>query len=304
MLRTVYNTTVASSASWIPLIEIQLCVFSICISSSNGGAIFCNHNTQMNITDCSFIGCEASGNRGGGIYFATGKGFDARSVCFYKCKSYFGQALSITLEALSCISNLNFVSYSLCSDDINIIRFHSVEISGSKSTFSNVNGSKNYLEKWGTGAACSGADNMIKFCDFCDSIGSYIIGYGNPQKTTNGFIDSNNFVNNSRGPSNALGTFDNYIVMRINNCIMKSNTHNVLFFSNNGGSFIISNSVIDIVSGSNYELISNHIGTSNMLSNEFLNTIFCPFHNIKQTPNVIPNNYKYAIVFFLSAAIS
>jgi len=72
-------------------VDVELCVFYQCISSTNGGGIYCSQNTiSASITMTTFLECTSESN-GGGFYIICSL-FVIQKTCFSRCFSRNGIA--------------------------------------------------------------------------------------------------------------------------------------------------------------------------------------------------------------------
>lgn len=270
---------IVSESGWPSSVLVTLCLFQSCYTSNKGGALFVSTATMISVSYSMFVECEAS--NGGGVYATNCVGFNISDTCFYTCKSTYGQAMSISLQSTNMKVFLDYVSYSWCSNESTIVRYHSTEFYTCQLRMSSVNGSYNYLDRWGSGAFCSGVGNLIQYSTFISSIGSNVLGYHHDVTSNKGDFNFLNIINNTRGSSNTLGTFNNYIATTIDNCICKSNSHTVLLYSHSG-SIVVKNSVIDVISGNNYQTTNVIIGQTETFVLSFISTNNCFLYRITQ----------------------
>ena len=102
------------------------CLFTGCISSGNGGALYCSTSvTYFLIESSSFFSCKTSGSNGGAIYFSNAN--NGQSVfhkvcgndCCLTCTSRSEGQFSYTIVKNG-TSSKNYVNYSSISRCVNV----------------------------------------------------------------------------------------------------------------------------------------------------------------------------------------
>ena len=107
-----YTTTQTLSGA----VHVLNCLFRSCISSGNGGALYCSSVTFLLVESSSFFSCKTSSYYGGAIYFDNSNGQCVlHEVCGYDCISTqtswsHGQFVYITVN--NTLSSKNYVNYS------------------------------------------------------------------------------------------------------------------------------------------------------------------------------------------------
>jgi hypothetical protein len=257
------------------------CVFSNCLSSSNGGSIYCSSNVnKLLVEQSTFISCATSSGSGGGVYFCNSAGESILSrICGFNCSA----TSSGHLAYISTKDDANFKNYAKDSSISHCIKLSSNTYSTLRLEYGNnicpsINLTNNVC-------ACHCAIRCYNSVSStsettCLSYSSII---NNTADVSNGCIDFNragssqridtcNVINNNDS-SSYYGIF--YISSNLlikDSCILGNNLGKKVFYLTSSGKLTLSNCTIDddIFSGGRY---TGSVSISKTVERKFINAL-------------------------------
>jgi hypothetical protein len=262
------------------------CLFKNIISSSSGGAVYCNSVTYLVIESSSFFTCKTSSQCGGAIYF-TNSNYDEcvlDKVCGYDCCSTHTSPhyQFAYIDVYNGVSRKNYVNYSsitrCVSESSN--SNHILYLLDGKICCQSINMSMNKCQYY-SGIYCFPYPDSnsfmcsLSYSSFTDNnaAGYYSIcfGYG----STKYEMKSCNVLRNTQGSGSYGIIYANGITNIEDSCIIENTATYIFYSTSSSYPITLINSTVDKTTNNGYLTTKNTVTKSFILGLNHISTRNC-----------------------------